>query len=305
VDGYRLKERRLWEGASPREHVLELRRPGIRVRVLEVGDGRPALFVHGVMTAGSSFAPLATRMKGVRCLVIDRPGCGLSEPWTLEGPTFRSEAVTVLEALLDALGLPRADLVGNSLGALWSTWFAIERPERIGRLALVGPSAGMPGVHVPLFLRLLSVLLGPAFVRKPMDAKTLRKIFADMGHEVSLQTGLVSAELISWGVELSNQTPTRRNELQILRRAVGLAGMRRWARLSDDELRRVRAPTLIVSGELDTHGGPRVAARVGALVPGAITEIVDEAGHLPWLDRPDRVAASLSRFLTDHGAVTA
>jgi pimeloyl-ACP methyl ester carboxylesterase len=74
--------------------------------------------------------------------------------------------------------------------------------------------------------------------------------------------------------------------------------MRPWARLSDDELRTVRAPTLILSGELDTHGGPRLAARVGALIPGSTSEIVHQAGHLPWLDHPDNVAGSLSRFLT-------
>ena len=172
------------------------------------------------MTDGSSFAPLAMRMKGVRCLVLDRPGCGQSDPWTLAGPTFRKEAVAVIAGVLDALGLETVDLVGNSLGALWSTWFAIDRPERVARLALVGPSAGMPGVHVPMLLRLLAVLLGKVAVRKPMTHKMLRKIFVDMGHGPSIERGLIADSFFEWGVTMSNETATRANDLQVLRRAV-------------------------------------------------------------------------------------
>jgi pimeloyl-ACP methyl ester carboxylesterase len=270
------------------------------VRVQECGEGRPALFIHGVMTAGSSFAPLATRIKGVRCLVLDRPGCGLSEPWTLDGPTFRNEAVAVMAAVLDALGLERADLVGNSLGALWSTWLAIDRPERVGRLALVGPSAGMPGVQVPMSLRLLSVLLGRLVVRKPMTGKVLRKIFVDMGHGPAIERGLIADSFFEWGLAMSNETSTRANELQVLTRAVGLGGMRPWARLSSDELRKVQAPTLLLSGEGDTHGGPPVAARLAELIPGALHETIRGAGHLSWLDDPDGVAQRVSAFLADR-----
>jgi pimeloyl-ACP methyl ester carboxylesterase len=303
-DSHRSKEQALWQGYARKEHLLELANPRLRVRVQECGEGRPALFIHGVMTAGSSFAPLAMRTKGVRCLVLDRPGCGLSDPWTLNGPRFRDEAVAVIASVLDALGLQAADLVGNSLGALWSTWFAIDRPGRVGRLALVGPSAGMPGVHVPMFLRLLSVVLGRVFVRKPLTGKMLRKTFVDMGHGPSIERGLIPDALFDWGVAMANETSTRANELQVLKRAVGLTGMRQWARLSEDELRRVQVPTLIVAGDGDTHGGPGVAARLAELIPGAARQTARGAGHLPWLDDSDGVARMLTEFLATDSAIT-
>jgi 2-hydroxy-6-oxonona-2,4-dienedioate hydrolase len=296
-DTLQSKEQALWQGCTRKEHFLELAKPRVRVRVQECGEGRPALFIHGVMTAGSSFAPLAMRMKGVRCLVLDRPGCGLSEPWSLDGPTFRNEAVAVIAAVLDALDLPTVDLVGSSLGALWSTWFAIDRPDRLERLALVGPSAGMPGVRVPMFLRLLSVVLGRVVVRKPMTDKMLRRIFVDMGHGPSIERGLIPGSLFEWGVAMANETSTRSNELQVLQRAVGLRGMRPWARLRSDELEKVKSPTLLLAGDGDTHGGPPVAARLADLIPGAIRETVRGAGHLPWLDDADGVAERLSAFL--------
>ena len=76
----------------------------------------------------------------------------------------------------------------------------------------------------------------------------------------------------------------------------GLGGMRPWARLSSDELGKVRAPTLLLAGEGDTHGGPPVAALLAELIPGAVQETVAGAGHLPWLDDPDGVAQRLSAW---------
>jgi pimeloyl-ACP methyl ester carboxylesterase len=296
-ESLRIKERVLWEGCVRKEHFLELPSARVRVRVQECGEGRPALFVHGIMTDGSSFAPLATRMKGVRCLVLDRPGCGQSDPWVLAGPTFRKEAVAVMAAVLDALDLRKVSLVGNSLGAQWAAWFAVDRPERVDRLALVGPSAGMPGVRVPISMRVLAVLLGKVVVRKPMTEKMLRKIFTDLGHGSSIERALIPDSFLEWGVAMNNETPTRSNELAVLARAVGLGGMRPWARLSSDELKSVKSQTLLIAGERDTHGGPEVAARIAALVPDAVQETITGAGHLPWLDDADGVARRLSAFI--------
>ena len=78
---YRAAEARLWEfeGVSPTEQWLDLARTGARVRVQVVGDGPPAVFVHGGSTGGTSWAPLAARLGGFRCILLDRPGCGLSD----------------------------------------------------------------------------------------------------------------------------------------------------------------------------------------------------------------------------------
>jgi pimeloyl-ACP methyl ester carboxylesterase len=155
----------------------------------------------------------------------------------------------------------------------------------------------MPGVQVPISMRLLSVLLGRMVVRKPMTDKMLRKMFVDMGHGPAIERGLIPDSLIEWGVAMSNETPTRSNELQLLARAVGLGGMRPWALLSSDELRKVRSPTLLVAGARDTHGGPAVTAGLADVIRGAIQETIAEGGHLPWLDDPDGVARRLSAFL--------
>ena len=64
VARYRRAEDALWAsvGARPTERWLELERTGAMVRVLELGDGPPVVFVHGASNAGTSWAPLAARL---------------------------------------------------------------------------------------------------------------------------------------------------------------------------------------------------------------------------------------------------
>src|SRR4051812_45396768 len=77
---FREAEQRLWKwaGASPTEHRLQLERNGVTVRVQELGAGPPVVFVHGANTSGCSWAALSARLPGFRCLILDRPGTGLS-----------------------------------------------------------------------------------------------------------------------------------------------------------------------------------------------------------------------------------
>src|SRR5216684_2208051 len=79
---YREAERRLWDslGVTPTEQRLHLDRIGTTVRVQEMGEGPAVVFVHGGSTSGASWAPLVARLDGFRCVVLDRPGCGLSDP---------------------------------------------------------------------------------------------------------------------------------------------------------------------------------------------------------------------------------
>ncbi len=97
---YRQAEQRMWSsvGASPSEQRVHLPRIGTSVRGQEVGEGTPILFVHGASNSGTSWANLAPRLDGFRCLLLDRPGCGLSDP--LPEPF---EDVAALERFSDAL----------------------------------------------------------------------------------------------------------------------------------------------------------------------------------------------------------
>lgn len=80
-DRYRATERALFAdaGIEPTEQWHDLA-AGTCVRVLEHGTGAPVLFLHGGPNAAATWAYVAAATRGVRCVLLDRPGCGLSEP---------------------------------------------------------------------------------------------------------------------------------------------------------------------------------------------------------------------------------
>ena len=82
---YRETEARLWDhyDVEPKEHFVPLEGTGTNVRVQEVGNGEPVLFIHGSPTGGSNWAPLVAQLTDFRCLVLDLPSTALSEPFAV------------------------------------------------------------------------------------------------------------------------------------------------------------------------------------------------------------------------------
>ena len=123
---------------------------------MEAGEGPAVLLLHGLGSSLDTWRrnvqPLADA--GYRVLAPDLPGHGDSDkPVSLDYDPLA--AVDFTSRLLDALGVQKASLVGNSAGGLVVTMFALEHPERTGRLALVAP--GGLGRQISWFLRLMSV----------------------------------------------------------------------------------------------------------------------------------------------------
>jgi pimeloyl-ACP methyl ester carboxylesterase len=117
---FREAEERLWQsfGLAPTERRVHLPRIGANVRVQEIGEGPPVVFVHGGSNGGSSWAPLVAKLN-FRCLLLDRPGCGLSEPTSHRHEDVGALATfadTLLVDLLDALHIDTAHVVATSFG---------------------------------------------------------------------------------------------------------------------------------------------------------------------------------------------
>ena len=128
---YREAEERLWDsaGRKPIEHFVELPRNGVRVRVQEVGEGPPALFLHGGPNSGSTWAPLLEHLEGFRCLLLDRPGTGLSDPIKLRKDAYfvlgdNSPASSDARAWYNHHFVEEANLAGKALFVYWPhTWW--------------------------------------------------------------------------------------------------------------------------------------------------------------------------------------
>ncbi|WP_324695913.1 alpha/beta fold hydrolase [Novosphingobium aerophilum] len=110
-----------------------------QIHYLDAGTGRPLVMLHqAVMTANQFdyvFAPLIAR--GLRPIAIDMPGFGLSDRTPFEPAV--SDYAPVVPAVLDALGISRAAVVGHHTGALVTNEVAIRYPERVSANILCGP----------------------------------------------------------------------------------------------------------------------------------------------------------------------
>jgi hypothetical protein len=121
ADRYRQAERRLWSryGLEPTERFVELSSPAVKLRVVEVGSGPAVLFIPGTAGTGPYWGALVRELKGFRCLLLDRPGWGLSTPRDYSSVEYRSAVADILRGALDVLEIDRADVVGASIGDLW------------------------------------------------------------------------------------------------------------------------------------------------------------------------------------------
>jgi 2-hydroxy-6-oxonona-2,4-dienedioate hydrolase len=300
---YRDAERRLWDatGASPIEHRVHLRRNDVEVRVQEVGTGPPVLFIHGGPGAnGAVFAELAARLPQLRCLLLDRPGTGLSGPHPLtDVAAVRLEAETLVADVLDALELERAHLVGSSHGSYIALLSAAAHPDRVERTVHLG----CPGFAEGMTLRAsdrLALLPGAwrAFSRFPVNERSVLTTMRQMGHDGSVAAGRFSPELLQLSVALARHTDTMRNEL------ASWANMGSFRRGFDPSLTigaellaNVTTPTYFLWGADDAYGDETVGQRMAAHLPDAKIDVMPGAGHLCWLDDPDRAADAIRSHL--------
>ena len=267
---------------------------GRRVNVLETGDGVPALFLHGSGTDSRSLLPLLPHLDGVRAIAVDRPGFGESDPVRVPKARFRAAAVAFVDEILDALGLERPALAGNSMGGTWALWYALARPERVRRLVLVGSAPLLPGTHAPPPLRLMATpVVGALLARVKPNAAMVVRMMASMGEKDTIvRHPELLATLVASGGD-PDATAVNRAEL---RAVLGPLGFRRSALVRAEELRRVRAPTLLIWGDRDPVGTVEAARVTAELIPQAQLEVLP-GGHVPYLGNPERTAELLSSFV--------
>lgn len=306
---YRAAEERLWAsaGVTPHEEWHDLVGVAGRIRLQVVGDGPPVLFLHGVNTAAAVWAPLVRGLPNLRCLVLDRPGCGLSEPFgspVEDVAGFARVAASTVIGVLDALDVPRATVVSTSLGGYYALRAAASAPERIAGVVELGWPVGASNGRLPLPMRLGgSRTLGRVTARLPAPRAAIRPMLRRIGLREAVAAGRVSDELVDWFHALLNVTPTMRNELDATPPFIHpIRGADPTIVIADDDLGRIRVPVHFLWGAEDPFGGPDVGAAFAAKVPGATFEIVPGAGHAPWVDDPALAAAVVRRHVTAWSA---
>jgi pimeloyl-ACP methyl ester carboxylesterase len=293
---YRHVEQELWlsaVGALPAERYLQLPGLGVRVRILEHGQGPTLLFVHGGPSAASKWAPLVQALPDFRCVLLERPGCGLSEGPIRPRRGVRSMMAQMLDETIAALGAAPDAIVASSFGSFAALAFALAHPQRAPRMVHLGTPALIPGAGVPLPLLLPCLpAIGPLIRRlTPPTLAQTRQAFRTMGHGEALFADKRMEPFFAWYTALMRHTPTRANDQNLFGR------IRPGDTLEAAELGRLATPMSFFWGEDDSFGGPDVARALAAALPNARLELLTHSGHLPWLEAPERAAAHVRSFL--------
>ena len=210
------------------------------------------------------------------------PGFGYSEPT----PEVLDEVGTTafLEAFLDTFYLDAVDLVGHSLGGAIATGFALHRPARVRRLALVAAAVG-PDVNPAL--RLLTLQIGKALVR-PFALRQVFGLIASSWDEQVLEQELRDAE--RW---LSDPA-ARLYFWRVLRAGLAVRGVRP-ERLLLGRLPDLQMPILVAWGRKDQLLPFSNVEKIRARLPDARYELYEKAGHM----LPYEVAQQFNSALID------
>ncbi len=296
---YLAAEAALWGsyGLAPSPQTVTVGRSRSALRVQEVGTGDPILFVHGTGGSGAYFAPLVAELTGFRRLVVDRPGWAMSAPVDYSGRPYAEIVSELLRDTLDALEVERAHVVGASIGDLWALRFAMAERSRVRRVVLLGGGPISPEIKVPPFIKLLRSPVGNIIVRVPERPGMFRKQLTSMGHRVSIGAGRVPDAFVDWHGALTRYTSWGRHERDMVRSIVGRQGFVLGLMPSEAEIAALEAPTLMVYGTADPVGSTGTWQRfVAGMVDGRL-ELIDDGGHLVWLDDPAAVGKTIGAFL--------
>ena len=274
---------------------------GLQTEYLTAGEGAPLLLLHGVGDSAYSWQRvIPTLARTHRIYAPSLPGFGMSSKQVSDySPEFFTSFVT---AFLDELALREVAIVGNSLGGLVATRFALAYPKRVSALVLID-SAGM-GRHLTFAMRLLTL--------PGMD-----KLVSVLG-QTKLGAKLWSLSVTS--LLFANPTQAPRDWFDRLNRMARdpgylkatveavkggntLAGQRD-REIMLEQLPRLTMPTLLIWGECDRIVPAHQARQASARLTRGQLVLLPNCGHVPQLEQPNRVEEVLSQFLKDAAVLS-
>ena len=274
---------------TPARSERDVTASGVRLRVVEDGEGQPVVLIHGLFMDHRTWDHVRSTLSAeFRVITPDLPGFGQSEkpppsrfPYGIDAFT---EAVADLYAGLE---LGRAVLVGHGLGAAVALTLAARHSELVSRLVLIAP--WMHPERAALENRLAKLpLFGSLLLRQIVGRGVFRAYFRDrLFSERSLAH--VDPARIDAFYESFNSPAARGSALATLR---SLADTRAVMA----QTRRIQTPTLVICGHDDPLCEARFGQRLSREIRGSHFELLD-TGHLPQEERPSDVARLIRRFV--------
>jgi pimeloyl-ACP methyl ester carboxylesterase len=283
-----------WLDIDWREHQRWVSVAGQPVNTIDLGEGPPLVFVHGLSGSWPNWLEqLPVFADSHRVIAIDLPGFGHS-PMPHERITISGYA-RLLDGLFDELGIGAATLVGNSMGGFVSAELAIAFPERVERLVLVSP-AGISSYRNTRGMRAL-----PALHRAERIVAAYTAWMASKSDAVTRYPLLRNATL-GFVTRHPGRIPAALAAEQL--RGAGKPGFIQALEANldydfRDRLPEIVCPTLIVWGDEDKVLTVRDAAVYAELIPGSRKVVYADTGHMSQIERPEAFNSLLREFISE------
>jgi pimeloyl-ACP methyl ester carboxylesterase len=270
---------------------------GVRLYYAIYGVARDTVIVPGAaLLAGQ----LSSLRDGLTLVFYDPRGRGRSD-WVADAKRLTmADELRDLETVRSSLGISKAGVVGFSYLGLVTALDAADHPDRVARLAQLGPIAPdeeTASRYAPVEGRLRSDSAAARLARARAAASDTADLAAECRRwydaylPVYLGNPARASQVSTEFCENANESPSR-FQWRVDKTMRSLP--RRW-----DFTRKamaIRAPTLVIQGDLDFAVSPDGARRWAELIPDARLIMLSGAGHLTYVERSDRVLPSLMRF---------
>lgn len=275
----------------------------VRVHRGEVArdDAVPVVLLHGAMldTGAGVWHDVAPALAAEREVwVVDLPRHGGSRPWG--GVLDHAFFLRFVDALLDALALPRVAVVGLSMGGGIGLGYALARPDRVAALVAIGPG-GLDATRPYQFLTWL-LLRTPGLLRLTSSwlARSPKRLRATMAEQLVAGEQTAGFDRIVALVEQEARAKAQHRENALDDWQVTAYGPRRMRLDLMPQLPELQVPTLWLRGEQDPLVTAEVLAAAHRASPGSQLVTVPGAAHIATYDQPGVVTAQIRQFLADH-----
>ncbi len=264
----------------------------LKIHYHEFGSGYPLICVHGAgpgATGWSNFkGNVGELSKHFRTLLIDMPQYGKSDKPVIK-VSRQSYLATSIRDFMDSLGIKKAHIIGNSMGGQAGLKLAIDYPEKVDRLVVIGSGAIKAGsIFQPMPLEAIRNISNYYKGEGPTLAK-MREVLESLVYDRSR----ITDDLVQERFEASNDPVL-----------VELFG-RQPAGPQDDlyaELPNLKAKTLIVWGQDDRAGALDVGLLMLRRLPDARMHIFSKCGHWAHVEHRDEFDRLVLQFFMAAGA---
>jgi len=258
---------------------------GVRLRVLDTGEGPAVLLLHGFLDSSYTWRKLIPLLQDhYRVIALDLPGFGYSDK--PEEPFPFADYASVVLGVLDQLEIDRPFIVGNSMGGSVALRIAIDFPDRVRGLVPIDP--GTPRDEGEPFgpMNLLRMRFVGDFCVHAMGPWTFERVWNSMLTEGRRVSEIEMDEMYG----LLNTPGARRAALNQIREI-------RTNPVDWEATEKISAPTLLIWGRQDELVPLRYGERLNDHIPNSRLVILDDTGHLPQWEAPDEVARLVDAFV--------